>query len=84
MNLTSEEIQVLAFVITAFSFCGAVFGQLITPLFLSIAKFTTRFMSLPKSHYLMIEQLNDEIAFLRESLIAKESQIKVLTSDDSL
>jgi hypothetical protein len=81
MSLTSNELEYFFAVVCMAAFTGAVVAQALTPALLSAAKFLTRFLPVPKSHFLEIELLNDEIAFLRQSLIAKESQIKVLTSE---
>lgn len=81
MNLTSNELEYFCAVVCMAAFTGAVVAQALTPALLSVAKFLTRFLPVPKSHFLEIELLNDEIAFLRQSLIAKESQIQVLTSE---
>jgi hypothetical protein len=83
MSLTSNELEYFFAVVCMSAFAGAAFAQVFTPSLLAVAKFLTRYLPVPKSHFLEVESLNDQIAFLRQSLIAKESQIKVLTSEVS-
>ena len=83
MNLTSNELEVVLALVCLWAFLGAFLAQLLTPVILSLAQFLIRFVPVPQSYVLEKEILNDEISYLRQSLIAKESQIKALTGEVS-
>jgi len=83
MNFTETQFELFIALCCVSAFAGGFLAYAVLPIILSFMQFLTRFMPLPENHFMKLEELNDEIFDLRESLIEKKTRIRVLSSGRS-